>query len=154
MSSETISWSEQSRFKSNAEDAARIIRKAQQKHPDQICQAKAVVNGARSARSPIHDDFEWDDAVAAEAHRVERARKMIRSLVVVIEEGNPEPLFCNVRIGEQRGYMPTRAALSRQDSREALLADAKADAQRFREKYKHLVELSEVVRAIDQMIAA
>lgn len=154
MSGETISWSDQSRFKSRAEDAARIIRKAQKNHPDQICQAAAVVDAARPAKSPIHDDFEWVDKVAAESYRVERARKMIRSLVVVVEEGTPEPLFCNVRLGEHRGYMPTRLALSRQDSREVLLADAKADAQRFREKYKHLVELSGVVKAIDQLAAA
>lgn len=44
---------------------------------------------ARKKRSPIHDLFEWDDQVAAEAYRLEQARYFLRSVweVPVDEDG-------------------------------------------------------------------
>ncbi len=154
MKESNIRWRTSARFKSDAEAAAKIISKAQRRSPDQICQAVSVVNAARPVGSPIHEDFEWDDAAAAELHRTETARNMIRSLVVVVESGEPEPLFVNVRIGDVRGYMPTRVALSRLDARTSLLNEAHRDAKTFRLKYSRLKEMSAVIQAIDQIVEA
>jgi hypothetical protein len=50
--------------------------------------ADVVVASARSAKSPIHDQFEWDDKKAGRAHRLYQARQLIRSvkLNVSVEE--------------------------------------------------------------------
>jgi hypothetical protein len=47
-----------------------------------------VVEEARDPASILHDEFEWDDAVAAEQHRLDTARGLIRfvRLEVEIEE--------------------------------------------------------------------
>jgi hypothetical protein len=37
-----------------------------------------VIEAARDPTSPIHNDFPWDDAVAANAHRLDIARELIR----------------------------------------------------------------------------
>ena len=42
-----------------------------------------VLEEARPPTSPIHDRFEWDDSVAAEAWRKEQAHSLIRSVKVV-----------------------------------------------------------------------
>lgn len=41
---------------------------------------ESLLAAARKKRSPIHDLFEWDDEVAAEAYRLEQARYFLRSV--------------------------------------------------------------------------
>lgn len=43
-----------------------------------------VVEAARPAESPLHDQFEWDDTAAAERYRLEQARALIRSVRVLV----------------------------------------------------------------------
>lgn len=55
--------------------------------------APLVVESARPSDAPLHPFFEWDDARAAEAHRLEQARSMIRRVRFVVEDeedGIPE----------------------------------------------------------------
>ncbi len=150
MTNPTISWASGSRFKSDPKEAARIISDVQAE--DRFAQASAVVDAARPTDSPIHEDFEWDDAVAAEIHRADRARSMLRSLVITVENADPEPLFCHVRVDGDGGYMETRTALGAVEVREWLLSDARRDAKIFREKYKHLKEMAEVIASIIKAI--
>lgn len=43
---------------------------------------EAIVEAARDSAASLHSVFEWDDAIAAEAHRQEQARSLLRRLVV------------------------------------------------------------------------
>jgi hypothetical protein len=43
-----------------------------------------VVNSARSPKSPLHRYFEWNDAIAGEAYRLDQARMLIRSVRVSV----------------------------------------------------------------------
>lgn len=43
-----------------------------------------VVNAARDPAHPLHERFQWDDAKAAEAHRLDQARSLIKSVKVEI----------------------------------------------------------------------
>lgn len=55
-------------------------------------ESKALVDAARPETSPAHNAFEWDDAVAAEEHRLQQARRWIR--IVKIEVGGEmQPLY-------------------------------------------------------------
>lgn len=45
---------------------------------------EAVVDDARDPESPYHDRFEWDDAKAAQRHRLDTARALIRSVRVQV----------------------------------------------------------------------
>lgn len=42
-----------------------------------------LVDEGRSPASPLHEFFTWDDSVAAELHRQEEARQIIRSIRVI-----------------------------------------------------------------------
>jgi len=57
-----------------------------------------VVAAARPEASPIHPCFEWRDHVAAEAHRLWQARELIKSVRVVKDGGDSEPLFFHVSL--------------------------------------------------------
>lgn len=48
-----------------------------------VLEAEDVVESARSADSPLHRFFEWDDAKAAHQHRLSQARRLIRMVTVV-----------------------------------------------------------------------
>lgn len=48
--------------------------------------ARDVVDAARSAQSPLHEFFEWDDKIAADLHRLTVARTMLRSIKIKYTE--------------------------------------------------------------------
>lgn len=45
----------------------------------------AVLQDAKSPKSPLHDEFEWDDSVAGHQYRVAQARNLIARVRVEIE---------------------------------------------------------------------
>jgi hypothetical protein len=47
-----------------------------------------LVNASRPEDAPLHNEFEWDDTIAAEKYRNVQAGKMINLLAVRIEEQN------------------------------------------------------------------
>ena len=49
-----------------------------------------VLESARSRKSPIHDWFEWDDTIAAEAYRLRQAGDLIRAVSIVMTRPSGE----------------------------------------------------------------
>lgn len=70
-----------------------------------------VVEAAKDPNDVLHAEFEWDDAKAAHAHRIEQARELIRSVkytesVVDVPFKVPGN-YVNVTLpSSERGYMP------------------------------------------------
>lgn len=59
--------------------------------------ASAVVEESRPKDAVLHSAFEWDDALAAEAHRLNQARHLIRATVQVLENKSvPVPVYFHV----------------------------------------------------------
>jgi hypothetical protein len=50
-----------------------------------ILTPKSVVDDARKTKSPLHELFQWNDALAAEEHRLDQARAIIRSVEVIVQ---------------------------------------------------------------------
>lgn len=70
----------------------------------------AVVDDARDPRSPLHDQFEWDDAKAAHQYRLEQARELIRTVkcqVTVLETVIAAPHYVRdpTAAPEEQGYV-------------------------------------------------
>lgn len=59
-----------------------------------------VLDAARSVQSPLHPYFEWDDKVAADLHRLEQARYLMRSVRVRFVE--------NEEVKETRAFHVTK----------------------------------------------
>jgi len=110
---------------------------------------ESLLDASRDENAPLHNEFEWDDTVAAEKFRKEQARCIIRHLVIqridATEEGYPkERAF--IYTGEKAsGYVPMKDALSNDTWRTNLLKAAKRDMNYFVAKYHRLEELTKVI---------
>lgn len=115
------------------------------------CTARDVLEDARKRRSPLHSCFEWDDAVAAEEYRLNQARLLLRS-VVIVPEGGPfddKEIPLNVHIESEASYVDTEIVMAVEDLRAKALAAAYRDLARAAKKYRHFKELTAVIEAID-----
>ena len=114
-----------------------------------------LVDASRPEDAPLHDDFEWDDSVAAEKFRQEQASTIIRNLVVVSEESKTEPYrgFFTIDMvkAEPNTYEPTHVIMSDEGKRNKLLQIALAELRTFKHKYEQLTELSEIFEAIERV---
>lgn len=123
-----------------------------------------VLDASRAEGALLHRCFEWDDSKAAEAHRLYQARKLIGNLVCTVykEEDTSRKEAIEVRAfvntaaeahAERGVFKPVISALSDEDSRRIVLENAKRDLVHFRDKYSSLSELSDVIEAINRVVA-
>lgn len=116
-----------------------------------------VVAAARSKSSPLHDSFEWDDSKAAQAHRLEQARYLIR---FTIEKVGPEEknirAYVSLRSDREDGdsYRSLREVVSAKPLRDELLRQALSEADAWRKRYESFKELQEIFAAIKRAVAA
>lgn len=117
-----------------------------------VLQVDAVIEAARPASSPLHSKFTWDDTEAAHKWRQEQARALIRVTVHMLPVSNDAVrVFVSLTTDQKEaggGYRQLISVMSKKELREQLLADAHADMERFRQKYRHLSELAEVIEAM------
>ena len=123
---------------------------------------KMVLDVSRDEDALLHPCFEWDDAKAAEAHRINQARRLIGNLVctvVTTDKGNeveePQVVRAFVNTADESHaevgrFKPIVTALT--DDRMNVLNNAKKDAEHFKAKYSGLVEFSIVIDAIDKVL--
>jgi hypothetical protein len=118
----------------------------------------AVVADARPARSPLHPAFEWDDRRAGPLYREDQARRLIRSVAVLVPvagQGQPARQIAFVSVGQPVPggalYTTTTRALSAAESRARVLEEALAQLRGWQERYQHLTELAEVFQAIEEV---
>ncbi len=115
--------------------------------------AEVVVREARSRKSPGHGLFEWDDATAGEAWRLEQARRVMRALEVTVEQ-RESPIRKFVVVREENGddtYQDLVVAMRDDRMREQVLARALSELRAFRRKYAELKELADVFTVIDKL---
>lgn len=86
---------------------------------------KAVVRAAANPRNPLHSHFEWDDTKAAQEHRLEQARHLIRSVEVrITTEDRVVSVVHYVRdpkAEQDQGYVSVAQLRSEPDNARALL---------------------------------
>lgn len=123
--------------------------------------APALVDASRSRNSPTHKLFQWNDAKAAEEYRIARARQLIGSVMIVVEEdkdGLPmktAPAFVSLRVaGEsekvERYYFPSRHAMSDDALREQVLTEVD---RRLRAAKLYAGAIKELAAIVDTAIA-
>lgn len=95
-----------------------------------VLEAGHVVEDARPAESLLHRYFEWDDGAAAEAYRIDQARRLIRSVRVVVH--TEDRIISHVKyirnpsLTSEPGYVETVSLRSDEDrAREAVRAELK-----------------------------
>ncbi len=117
-------------------------------------ESEDVLDVARDPTSPLHPHFEWDDSIAAEAHRLDQARYLIRSIEVEVEKADAPPVpiraFVSVQRDADRSYTSTAHALSQPDLRAQVLAQAWRELEAWRNRHAELVEFARVFATIDE----
>lgn len=113
---------------------------------------EAVVDLARNPDNPLHPCFEWDDTKAAEAHRIDQARYVLRAVVIVRDSASDTTIRAFVSPEREGGYRTIEAVMSDPTSRDLLIEQARRDLEAFSRKYQALEELSGVRQAIAEFV--
>lgn len=113
-----------------------------------------VVKAARNENSPLHSFFEWDDSAAAEAHRLNQARGLIRAVVAIYTDPDKpaQRIKAYVHVNETGAphYREVTHALSQKKTRELVLQRAWRELRQWKERYKHLRQFADLVKVIDE----
>lgn len=117
---------------------------------------KTLLDANRDMDTPLHDYFEWDNDVAAEKYREEQARYIIRSLVVIPQDTEPEVrAFQSIILeNDDNVFEHVNTIVKREDLTAQMLEKAKKELYAFQTKYNSLrtyTELSEVFTSIDNL---
>lgn len=119
---------------------------------------RAVVESAKDPDSPLHDAFEWDDTKAAQEWRVTQARRLLRSIHVVVERGEEDrSVRAFFRVEDpsgDTGYVSLAAVLKCQDYRDQIIEQALKEIQGWQRRYADYNELDSIFDAIDRAVLA
>ena len=137
------------KFKADAEKCWKEI-----KSQGDAVTPEAIVEYARDENTELHKCFEWDDTKAAEAWRKSQARTICGSLVVVEEKEEKEPISFRIlqHDSQEHAYKPVTLILQNEDEYKRLVNRAKAELASFRERYKNILELRNVIEEINKVI--
>ena len=122
-----------------------------------ILQVDAVLDEAKDESSPLHGHFEWDNSVAAEAHRRYQARVLIQRCKIRLVEHEPVEIRAFVSLPTDRenggGYRLTTYVMGDDGMKDELLRDIKLTIQRWNKKL-HLLDqdLAELLLAVEEKL--
>jgi len=133
-------------FKCDADTAGRIFDKI--KRRDGKLTPEAVVKAAAPKNSPLHDDFLWDNDLAAKKYREGQARTMIAAIYVtrkVDKEETKTRAFLNVVTGDKktdRGYLDVDSVMRDTYSAQSIIRSALNSLQYWLRQYRVYSHLS------------
>lgn len=111
-----------------------------------------VVDAARPEDHPLHDRFEWDDAVAGEAWRREQAHELIRSVRVVVRpatDADPELTvrgFHAVRSEQGHVYEPNEKIAADPFLQNLVLMDMEREWRALYQRYSAYQQFVAMIR--------
>lgn len=117
---------------------------------------KEIVEAAKSRTHPLHPFFEWNVKKAAEAHWLDTARRLTRS-IVLIDPDKPEerPMRAWISVADEgTSYRGVREVLDEAGLQLAIMRRALSDLQGWLERYHSLEFIcgSPLKTARDQLV--
>jgi hypothetical protein len=114
---------------------------------------RAMVQKARARGHPLHRHFEWDDARAADAHRLHQARQVVRAIRVVDEtqpEAPPRIAYLSIAEGDRTGfaYRPRSAVEDSARLQRCILEQAERDLQAWERRYSEIGDLCSAIALV------
>jgi len=148
-SDQTLQWIREKFIGPRRKRAVAELERLEREHGCLV--PKTIVEAARKPNSPLHTFFEWNDSVAAQKYRLLQATMLVRHVKVTIEAPDMEPREVRAYVTPYhgQGYVRIERALSDEDMRRQLLAQAREDLEAFKRRYEALQELDALFAAID-----
>ena len=154
----TIKRKTGARVFSNNEQAERVGNEllALEEKVGQLNPEMVVRHALDNPGSNLHSFFEWNDTLAARQWRIEQAKMLLRSVVIVREEdprGTEIRLFVNIdRVEDEPSkYVNTQRAMADDEMRAMVLSRVEHELYAIRRKHTDLHELAGVWKSIDQL---
>lgn len=116
--------------------------------------APNLVDASRPEDAPLHKEFEWDDRVAAELYRENRAMCLINHLKVRVEgsEDAPAiPAYVRLQRDDSRRYESVPMILKNPQKTTALFDMAMRELESFQRKYNNLAEFAKIFEEIEKL---
>ena len=115
--------------------------------------AENVLEANRADSTPLHNEFEWQDDIAAEKYRLHQAGNLIRFICIASEtEQQPTPIRAFLKTETAQPYKSLNVIMQSADDYAAMLNRAKNELRAFADKYSTLSELDAVIDAINSVI--
>lgn len=155
MAAFTYKFTEGACHKVTAQVAGEVI--AQITNKNGSCTPQNLVDESRRPDAPLHNEFDWDDTIAAGKWRCEQARLLITHIQIVRTDDNEERKVFSVRAfpsapGGKHEYVTMDNALSSEAIRDHLVAQAKKECIAFIAKYRALQELIPTIEAMEAFL--
>ena len=126
--------------------------------------AKTLVDVSRPEDAPLHQEFEWDNDVAAERWRQHQGRNLINALVMIPDDEeqneniNEVRVFFKVDSINREQYESTRVLIQTQGGKDALRDMARKELAQYRNKYLTILQwagadtgINEAYEALEQV---
>lgn len=137
-------WKPKSMIKANANVAGKMC---EQLENTVGLTPENLLNANRAENSPLHDEFEWNDSIAAEKYRINQAGHIIRCLCVKIEtvnNRNPEPVRAFFKLDTAENYESTTTIVKNISKYDELMIQARKELEAYLKKYSQIAELEPV----------
>lgn len=138
----------------SADEAGKEIEKIEKEYGKVT--SDLLIQKAEDKDNPLHQCFEWDDAVAGHKYRLHQATVLILNLAIEPEEvKKPTSVraYYNVSENTKKGtFVNAKTAFENPDTREIVLKRALREFASFQNKYKELKEFSEIFDKFNEMV--
>lgn len=109
-----------------------------------------VLEANRADGTPLHNEFEWHDDIAAEKYRLHQAGNLIRFICIASEQ-QPTPIRAFLKTEAAQPYKSLNVIMQSADDYAAMLDRARRELAAFKNKYQALTELKPVFDAISSL---
>ena len=116
--------------------------------------APNLVDASRPEDAPLHKEFIWDDAIAAEKYRENRAMNLINHLRIRMEDVEDAPAtkaYVCLQTDNSRKYESVPMILKNPQKTTALFDMAMRELESFQRKYNSLAEFAKIFEEIEKL---
>ena len=112
---------------------------------------QVVLTAARSPKSPLHMEFDWDEKSAANSWRLEQAQRLIQRVKVKYVDRSGEETHVRAFVslpnqeGPGRNYQPVEDVVHDEFARRLLLGDMQREWQALKRRYDRFDEFAQMI---------
>lgn len=150
-------WKSGSRIKCDAQVAGEFINDISNKNGYNVT-AQELLDASRPEDTPLHNDFEWQDDIAAEEYRKYQARNILHSLTIVVEHKDNENkngesdvrAFFVIKENDKQSYKPIQVIMQDNNYEQQLYNSALRELIAVKNKYATIQRLKHIFDEIEK----